>query len=83
MHVLWPILIGSCFGLIGKLLTPGREPGGFVMAAAIGIAGAALAAYAGRLSGWYEPGQPIGLLLAMFGAIALLAIYCIASSKPS
>ena len=41
MGIIWTILIGFVVGLLAKMLTPGRDPTGFFITAAIGIAGSA------------------------------------------
>jgi uncharacterized membrane protein YeaQ/YmgE (transglycosylase-associated protein family) len=75
MGILWTIIIGFIVGLIAKMLTPGREPGGFFITAAIGIVGSIIATYAGQAIGWYQAGQPAGFIGSIVGAIILLAIY--------
>jgi uncharacterized membrane protein YeaQ/YmgE (transglycosylase-associated protein family) len=47
MHWLAVFIIGLIVGLVAKLLTPGRDPGGFIVTAIIGIAGSMLATWAG------------------------------------
>ena len=69
------ILIGFVVGLLAKLLTPGKDPSGFFITAAIGIAGSIAATFLGRAMGWYGPGQSAGFIGALVGAIILLAIY--------
>lgn len=69
------ILFGLIVGVIAKLLMPGKDPGGFVVTILLGIAGALLAGFAGRLAGLYEPGDAAGFIMSTLGAIALLAIY--------
>jgi uncharacterized membrane protein YeaQ/YmgE (transglycosylase-associated protein family) len=39
MSIVWTILIGFVVGLLAKMLTPGHDPGGFFITAAIGIVG--------------------------------------------
>jgi uncharacterized membrane protein YeaQ/YmgE (transglycosylase-associated protein family) len=75
MHIIGTILIGFVVGLIAKMLTPGREPSGFFITAAIGILGAVIATYLGQFIGWYSAGQTAGFFGALIGAIILLAIY--------
>lgn len=82
MHIIWTILIGFVAGLVAKMLTPGRDPSGFFITAAIGIAGSIVATYAGQAMGWYEPGQTAGFIGAVVGAIVLLVIYHLVR-KPS
>jgi uncharacterized membrane protein YeaQ/YmgE (transglycosylase-associated protein family) len=69
------IVFGLIVGIIAKLLTPGRDPGGFVITALIGIAGALFAGWLGRALGWYQPEQGAGLIASIVGAVILLAIY--------
>ena len=75
MHIIYTIIVGFIVGLIAKFLTPGREPGGFVITTLIGIGGALLAAWIGRALGWYAPGQSAGFFASIIGAILLLLVY--------
>ena len=75
MTILWTILIGLLVGIVAKALMPGRDPGGFIITALIGIAGAFLAHFIGRQMGWYAEGQAAGFLASVGGAIILLALY--------
>lgn len=75
MHFLVSIIIGFIVGLIAKFLTPGREPGGFIITTLIGMGGALIAEWIGRAVGWYGPDQSAGFFASIIGAIILLAIY--------
>jgi uncharacterized membrane protein YeaQ/YmgE (transglycosylase-associated protein family) len=75
MGIIWTIVIGFVVGLLAKMLTPGRDPSGFFITAAIGIAGSLLATYGGQALGWYQPGQAAGFIGSLIGAIVLLVIY--------
>lgn len=75
MGIIWTILIGFVVGLLAKMLTPGRDPSGFFITAAIGIAGSLLATYGGQAMGLYSAGQAAGFLGSLVGAILLLFIY--------
>jgi uncharacterized membrane protein YeaQ/YmgE (transglycosylase-associated protein family) len=75
MSIIWTILIGFVVGLLAKMLTPGRDPGGFFITAAIGIVGSLLATYGGQALGLYSAGEPAGFFGSLIGAIILLAIY--------
>jgi uncharacterized membrane protein YeaQ/YmgE (transglycosylase-associated protein family) len=75
MSIIWTILIGFVVGLLAKMLTPGRDPGGFFITAAIGIVGSLLATYGGQALGLYSAGEPAGFIGSLVGAIILLAIY--------
>ncbi|MCJ8156253.1 GlsB/YeaQ/YmgE family stress response membrane protein [Sphingomonas sp. LaA6.9] len=72
---LWWILIGLVAGGLGKLIMPGKDPGGCLVTILIGIAGALLVGYVGQIVGFYEPGESTGFIGATIGAIALLALY--------
>ncbi|AUX32836.1 MULTISPECIES: GlsB/YeaQ/YmgE family stress response membrane protein [Sorangium] len=76
MSVLLWILFGLIVGVIAKLLTPGRDPGGFVVTALLGIAGALLGGFIGRALGLYPSYQSSGgFFMSILGAVILLAIY--------
>ncbi len=75
LHIIGWIIFGLIVGIIAKLLVPGRDPGGFVTTAIIGIVGALLAGWIGRAVGWYGPNDSAGFLMSIVGAVILLAIY--------
>ena len=69
------ILFGLVVGLIAKLLMPGRDPGGFIVTVILGIVGAVVGGWLGRILGLYGPDQPAGFFMALLGSIILLGIY--------
>jgi uncharacterized membrane protein YeaQ/YmgE (transglycosylase-associated protein family) len=75
MGVLGWIIFGLIVGIVAKFLMPGRDPGGFVITAILGIVGALLGGYLGRAIGWYGQGDPVGFVMAVVGAIVLLVVY--------
>jgi uncharacterized membrane protein YeaQ/YmgE (transglycosylase-associated protein family) len=75
MSILMMFIVGLIVGIIAKLLMPGRDPGGFIITALLGVAGAILAGYLGRSMGIYNEGDPAGLIASVIGAVILLAIY--------
>lgn len=75
MEIIGWIFFGLVVGLIGKLLMPGRDPGGFVVTMLLGIAGALLGGFIGRSLGLYRDGDPVGFIMAVVGSIILLVIY--------
>lgn len=73
--VLW-IVFGLVVGVIAKLLTPGRDPGGFVITTLLGVAGALLGGFVGRALGLYPSYQSSGgFFMSILGAVIVLAIY--------
>src|SRR3954467_7243737 len=75
MHIIGVIVIGFLAGIVAKLLTPGRDPGGFIVTTLLGIAGAFVATYLGQAIGWYRADEGAGFIGAIVGAIIILAIY--------
>ena len=69
------ILFGLIVGLVAKLVTPGQDPGGIVMTTALGIVGAILGGFVGRLLGLYQAGQGAGYIMATLGAVLILFVY--------
>ena len=72
---LMTILLGGIAGAIGKLLMPGKDPGGFVVTILLGIAGALLMTLLGRSVGWYDPNEGAHVVAAILGSVILLFIY--------
>jgi uncharacterized membrane protein YeaQ/YmgE (transglycosylase-associated protein family) len=75
MTILWTLIIGLLVGIVAKLVMPGRDPGGMIITAVIGIVGAFIAQAIGRGMGWYAQGEPAGFIASVGGAIILLAVY--------
>jgi uncharacterized membrane protein YeaQ/YmgE (transglycosylase-associated protein family) len=74
-HIIGWIVFGLIVGILAKLLMPGRDPGGFIVTALLGIVGAVLAGWIGRAVGWYGPNDSAGFLMSVVGAIIVLALY--------
>lgn len=82
-HWIWIILIGLVVGAIAKLLMPGKDPGGWIVTALLGIAGSILGTWIGRMLHFYAKGETAGLLMSIVGAMLLLAIYHLVRRKAS
>ncbi|MBO0860117.1 MAG: GlsB/YeaQ/YmgE family stress response membrane protein [Chloracidobacterium sp.] len=74
MNLIGQILFGLVVGVIAKLLMPGRDPGGVVVTAIIGMLGALIGSLIGRAL-WGGPGYRAGWILSIIGAMLLLWIY--------
>ena len=83
MGIIWTILVGFVVGLLAKMITPGRDPAGFFITAAIGIAGSLLATYGGQALGLYRAGEAAGFVGSLVGAIILLVIYHFVRRNPT
>ncbi|MEK7730083.1 MAG: GlsB/YeaQ/YmgE family stress response membrane protein [candidate division KSB1 bacterium] len=72
MDLLWTALIGLVVGVVAKFLMPGKDPGGFIITMALGIAGSFLATFLGQAVKWYSPGDAAGFIASVLGAMLLL-----------
>jgi uncharacterized membrane protein YeaQ/YmgE (transglycosylase-associated protein family) len=75
--VLW-IVFGLVVGIVAKLIMPGPDPGGIIVTGVLGIVGALLGGWVGRLFGLYREGDAVGFIMAVIGAIIVLGIYRLA-----
>jgi uncharacterized membrane protein YeaQ/YmgE (transglycosylase-associated protein family) len=73
--MLWTIVIGLVAGALAKFFMPGKDPGGIIVTMLLGIVGAVVATFLGKLVGWYQPGESAGFIAATLGAILVLYVY--------
>ena len=69
------IVFGLVVGVVAKFLMPGRDGGGIIVTTILGIVGALIGGFIGQTLGLYGPGDAAGFLMALVGAVILLAIY--------
>jgi uncharacterized membrane protein YeaQ/YmgE (transglycosylase-associated protein family) len=78
------IILGLIAGLIAKAIMPGKDPGGAIVTILLGIGGAVIGGFIGRTllgygrdtdGGLSEPGTIMSLVLAIVGALIVLALY--------
>jgi uncharacterized membrane protein YeaQ/YmgE (transglycosylase-associated protein family) len=79
MGIIGWIILGLIAGLIAKALLPGDDPGGVIITALIGIAGALLGGVIAKALGFGDPIDEFfdlsTWLGAIIGSIVLLLIY--------
>ena len=86
MAIISWIVFGLIAGLIAKAIMPGRDPGGVIITILLGIVGSVIGGFIGQAVFGYgssvnnagdlsRPGFLMSLVLAVIGAIILLAIY--------
>ncbi len=75
------ILIGLVAGALGKLVMPGKDPGGVIVTILIGIAGALLAGFVAPSLGIDLSTTLRSYAAATVGAIVLLAVYRLIMSR--
>jgi uncharacterized membrane protein YeaQ/YmgE (transglycosylase-associated protein family) len=75
MHTILFLLFGLVIGALARFIVPGREPGGWLISMVLGVGGAFLGGFFGRVVGLYREGQPAGFVMSLLGAIVLVAVY--------
>jgi uncharacterized membrane protein YeaQ/YmgE (transglycosylase-associated protein family) len=75
MSIIGWILFGLIVGVVAKLIMPGPDPGGMIVTILLGIVGALIGGFIGRMLGWYGEGDPVGFFMAVIGAIVVLFGY--------
>lgn len=79
-NLIWSIIVGLIVGVIAKAIMPGRDPGGFVVTALLGIAGSFVGFFLGHLPilNWFPH-----FVLSIAGAVILLVAYRMLASNRS
>ena len=84
MGILAWIILGLIAGAIAKAIMPGRDPGGFIVTALIGIVGAVIGGFLGNMLfgiGGVSGIDIRSILIAVVGALLLLWIYRMATRR--
>jgi uncharacterized membrane protein YeaQ/YmgE (transglycosylase-associated protein family) len=82
VSIIGTIIIGFIAGVIAKFISPGpNEPKGFIVTTLLGIGGAFVATYLGQMLGFYRADESAGLIGAIVGAIIVLLIWGVFSSR--
>jgi len=72
MQFVWMVVFGLIVGVIAKFLMPGKDPGGWIVTALLGIGGSVVG---GFVFGVLGLSGGTGLIGSVIGAVILLAIY--------
>jgi len=75
MSVVLFMLFGLSVGVAARFLVPGNDPWGWAASIALGVLGASLGAFFGRVVGLYREGEPAGLFASIFGAGLMVLTY--------
>jgi uncharacterized membrane protein YeaQ/YmgE (transglycosylase-associated protein family) len=67
------IVVGLIVGAIAKLLMPGKDPGGFIVTILLGIVGAFVGSWIGRM--FMGENYAAGWIMSVVGAMILLLLY--------
>ena len=75
MGILGWIIFGLIVGALAKFVMPGKDPGGWIVTTLLGIVGAVVGGFLGRMLGLYKENEPAGFVGAFLGAVLVLWIY--------
>ena len=77
MDILVWILLGLVAGILGKMIMPGKDPGGWIVTILIGIGGAFVGGWVGKFFGMGTVGgfSLASVITATVGAILILIIF--------
>jgi uncharacterized membrane protein YeaQ/YmgE (transglycosylase-associated protein family) len=76
MGIVIALIVGLLVGALAKLIMPGKDPGGILITALLGVAGSVVAFLVGRSVGWYgDSGEGPGIVASILGALLVLAAY--------
>ncbi len=81
MGIISMIIVGFVVGLLARALMPGDQKLGIIMTIILGIVGSIVAGYLGDALGFYEPGEGVGWIGSVVGAIIVLFIYGLVVKK--
>lgn len=77
MGIISWIVLGLIAGVFAKMIMPGKDPGGFIITMALGIAGAFVGGWIGTRLGIasFNGFTLQGILVATGGAVVVLILY--------
>ena len=74
LSLLGTLVIGLLAGWVARAIKPGNDSMGILMTMGLGVTGSFVASYGGAALGLYRPGQPVGFIASVVGALILLVI---------
>lgn len=80
--IIWMLCAGLVIGLIAKLLMPGKDPGGCIITMLLGIAGAFVGTWLGRMFTG-NANYAAHWIMSIAGAMLLLLIYRMIAGRRS
>jgi uncharacterized membrane protein YeaQ/YmgE (transglycosylase-associated protein family) len=75
LHMIGHAIFGLIIGLVARAVMPGRQHMGLIMTMILGLVGAWLGGFIGRMTGMYPEGHPAGFIMALVGAVIVLYLY--------
>ena len=75
LHLIGFIITGLIVGLFARAIKPGDDSMSLGKTTVLGMIGAVVAGWFGRMVGWYDAGQGAGYIASTVGAILALSVY--------
>ena len=75
MGLIFTCIAGLIVGAVARFLMPGRDRGGCIITILLGIGGAFVGTWLGRLLGFYRGNEVAGFIMSVIGAVIILWIY--------
>ena len=72
MDIIVTLIVGLVVGVIAKFLMPGNDPGGIILTALLGVAGAFVGNFIASALGMQAP---VGWIGSILGAMLLLFVF--------
>jgi uncharacterized membrane protein YeaQ/YmgE (transglycosylase-associated protein family) len=72
--LIWMMLTGLVIGIIAKIIMPGKDPGGIIVTALIGMVGSLIGTFIGRAL-FDNPRYEASWAMAIIGSVILLGLY--------
>ena len=80
LNLVWMMLTGLVVGVIAKIIMPGKDPGGIIGTALIGMIGALIGTVIGRYL-FNDPTYIARWPMAIIGSLILLGVYRVLIGK--
>jgi uncharacterized membrane protein YeaQ/YmgE (transglycosylase-associated protein family) len=75
VSIVYLIIIGFVVGVLARFIYPGPQRMNWIWTILLGIGGAVVAGWGGRMLGLYGEGQPASFVSSVIGALVILFIY--------
>jgi len=79
-HLIGQAIFGLIVGALAKFFMPGKDPGGIVITALIGLAGSLVGTFLGR-NLYGSANYSAGWIMSIIGAMVLLGLYRVMFEK--
>jgi len=81
MGIISMIIVGFIVGLIARAIMPGEQKLGYILTTVLGIVGSVVAGFLGGALGLYAPGEGVGWIGSIIGALIVLFVYGLIARK--